>query len=650
MSGSRVTQRMATKPKTAQPQPIDTETQRHATQEPLPRAAGVSSPIDDYLAALHERYAGLDDGQVATYIPELAKADPSWFGICVATTDGHVYEVGDTRPAVHDPVDLEAVRLRPGARGPRRGGGARARSASSRRGDAFNSISLRAGHRAAAQPDDQRRRHRRPTSLRRRGDQRRSELQRLLSGAVDLRRPSARASTRRSTSRRRATGHRNRAIGHMLRNFDILDRGSEPARSTSTSSSARSQVTCRDLALMAATLANGGVNPRTGERAIARRARRARAERDDDLRHVRLRRRVGLRRRHAGQERRRRRHPRRAARAARHRRLLAAARRARQQRPRHQGLPGPVARSRSALRCSVPRPARDADARQLQPGDGCARSAAAASGSGGCSTSAGAAPRSSSCRATWCSPRPRSPFARSPTPARTSPWPSSTSGASPHVDTPSAKLLLGPVLPPARRRQAGAAVGALAAQGAGADADRSADRRRGARGDRGPSAISIMPWSTAEARLIAADGCGRRPPSACRSASTILLRGLSGAASAAVQERLRFVSFRRGEMLVRQGDVSGDIYLLTKGEVSVVLELPGGEAKRLSTLSAGMTLRRADGDHRGACAPPTSAPTPPSSVTCSRSRPGTRSPRSVRPRASGCSRTCSAASPPSPPR
>jgi glutaminase len=92
-----------------------------------------------------------------------------------------------------------------------------------------------------------------------------------------------------------------------------------------------------------------------------------------------------------------------------------------------------------------------------------------------------------------------------------------------------------------------------------------------------------------EARLLSADGLDP-PPVGVPLGEHDLLRGLSGAASAAVQERLRFVSFRRGEMLVRQGDVSGDIYLLTKGEVSVVLELSGGEAKRLSTLSAGMTF------------------------------------------------------------
>ena len=30
---------------------------------------------------LHSRYRDLDDGQLASYIPKLAKADPSWFGI-----------------------------------------------------------------------------------------------------------------------------------------------------------------------------------------------------------------------------------------------------------------------------------------------------------------------------------------------------------------------------------------------------------------------------------------------------------------------------------------------------------------------------------------------------------------------------------------
>jgi glutaminase len=65
----------------------------------------------------------------------------------------------------------------------------------------------------------------------------------------------------------RDTGHRNRAIGHMLRNFGILSGDPEPDLNLYFQQCSV-QVSCRDLSLMAATLANGGVNPISGERAI----------------------------------------------------------------------------------------------------------------------------------------------------------------------------------------------------------------------------------------------------------------------------------------------------------------------------------------------------------------------------------------------
>ena len=64
------------------------------------------------------------------------------------------------------------------------------------------------------------------------------------------------------------TGHRNRAIGWMLRNFAILADEPTPTLETYFRQCAV-RVTCRDLALIGATLANGGVNPVTGIRAIA---------------------------------------------------------------------------------------------------------------------------------------------------------------------------------------------------------------------------------------------------------------------------------------------------------------------------------------------------------------------------------------------
>ena len=63
------------------------------------------------------------------------------------------------------------------------------------------------------------------------------------------------------------TGHRNRAIGWMLRNFSVIE--DDPTATLETYFQQCSiRVTCRDLAIMGATLANGGVNPITGQRAI----------------------------------------------------------------------------------------------------------------------------------------------------------------------------------------------------------------------------------------------------------------------------------------------------------------------------------------------------------------------------------------------
>jgi glutaminase len=54
------------------------------------------SPILSSLKEIHAKHQQDFSGKVATYIPELAKADPRLFGIALATADGHVYEVGDT--------------------------------------------------------------------------------------------------------------------------------------------------------------------------------------------------------------------------------------------------------------------------------------------------------------------------------------------------------------------------------------------------------------------------------------------------------------------------------------------------------------------------------------------------------------------------
>ena len=142
---------------------------------------------------------------------------------------------------------------------------------------------------------------------------------------------------------------------HLLRNFDVVARPGRGRRSTSTSSQCSILVDCRDLAVMAATLANRGVNPITGASAPCA------AEYVEDVLSVMTT--CGMydyagewlyRRRRAGQE----------------RRLAAAssrccpgrlgigvfsprARCAGQQRARHRGVPGAV-RASSGCTCSTP--------------------------------------------------------------------------------------------------------------------------------------------------------------------------------------------------------------------------------------------------------------------------------------------------------
>ena len=52
-----------------------------------------------------EMKARTDRGEVASYIPELARVDPAAFGIAVATTDGGLIEAGDAQT----PFSIQSV-------------------------------------------------------------------------------------------------------------------------------------------------------------------------------------------------------------------------------------------------------------------------------------------------------------------------------------------------------------------------------------------------------------------------------------------------------------------------------------------------------------------------------------------------------------
>jgi glutaminase len=226
--------------------------------------AAVKSPILEFVQSLHARYKSLTDGHVADYIPELAKANPDSFGICIATRDGHLYEAGDTRQgftiqsiskaftyglALEDRGEdhvLSRIGVEPS-------------------GEAFNAISLRASSGTPFNPMIN------AGAIATCGQVLRKEgLSRIDRIAEYLSRCAGQTlriddEVYRSES---ATGHRNRAIGWMLRNFDILDEDPDDTLEAYFQQCSL-RVTCADLAVMGATLANQGINPISGERAIS---------------------------------------------------------------------------------------------------------------------------------------------------------------------------------------------------------------------------------------------------------------------------------------------------------------------------------------------------------------------------------------------
>ncbi|MGB7565005.1 MAG: glutaminase A [Prochlorococcaceae cyanobacterium] len=52
--------------------------------------------VQQLVAEAHQRFSPMVEGALADYIPALAAADPGRFGVCVAATSGELFEAGDT--------------------------------------------------------------------------------------------------------------------------------------------------------------------------------------------------------------------------------------------------------------------------------------------------------------------------------------------------------------------------------------------------------------------------------------------------------------------------------------------------------------------------------------------------------------------------
>src|SRR5260370_8301336 len=53
------------------------------------------SEIQEIVERVYDKYKSVNEGSVATYIPELAKANPEHFGISMITVDGQIFRCGD---------------------------------------------------------------------------------------------------------------------------------------------------------------------------------------------------------------------------------------------------------------------------------------------------------------------------------------------------------------------------------------------------------------------------------------------------------------------------------------------------------------------------------------------------------------------------
>ncbi|WP_017300493.1 glutaminase A [Nodosilinea nodulosa] len=220
--------------------------------------------VQAFLEQLHHEFKGISAGKLASYIPELARADPDWFGISMVTLDGRTFEVGDIAQkftiqsiskvfvygmALEDygrEKLLKKVGVEP-------------------TGDPFNSL---------IRLDEDSKRPDNPminagaiaTTGLITGHHPAERLNRMLTMFQNYVGNEVFVDVSTFISER-STGHRNRAMAHLMLNFGMIDQPIEEALDLYFQQCSV-LVTCHDLAVMAATLANQGINPVTGQRAV----------------------------------------------------------------------------------------------------------------------------------------------------------------------------------------------------------------------------------------------------------------------------------------------------------------------------------------------------------------------------------------------
>lgn len=222
------------------------------------------SSIQSLIENLYQKYKLNSEGQPASYIPELAKANPQDFGIVITTVKGEVYQVGQTdveftlqstsKPFTYGMVledfgrdfVLTKVGVEPS-------------------GEAFNSIveleksshipynpMINSGAIAI--------------SYLIKGDTFPERLKRVSTLFENYAGRPLKIDEKVFQSEKN-TAHRNRSIAHLLRHFDVIGDNIDESLDLYFKQCSI-VVDTKDLAMMAATLANQGINPKTQVPAI----------------------------------------------------------------------------------------------------------------------------------------------------------------------------------------------------------------------------------------------------------------------------------------------------------------------------------------------------------------------------------------------
>ena len=218
----------------------------------------MSDLVQEYFDQILREHAPVTEGALASYIPELAAVDPSGFALTVSSSDGYVYETGDTateftiqsvsKPFTHalalDQLGEAVVDAHIGVEPS---------------GEAFNEISVDRTTRTPKNPMINAGAIAAVSLIPGTGAERFDLIREFYSACagrpLDLDEDVYRSE--------KATGARNRAIAYMLESFGVLEGDPDDVLDVYFRQCSL-LVTSTDLARMAATLARGGMNPLTG--------------------------------------------------------------------------------------------------------------------------------------------------------------------------------------------------------------------------------------------------------------------------------------------------------------------------------------------------------------------------------------------------